>query len=515
MDGMKIVGDLFGSGKMFLPQVVKSARAMKRAVAYLEPYMEAEKTSPSSAARIVLATVKGDVHDIGKNIVGVVLGCNGYEVVDLGVMVPADRVLDTALEEGCDIVGLSGLITPSLTRWCTSRRRWSGAGSSCRSSSAARRPRSSTPPSGSLPSTARRPCTCSTPHASSVSSATCSTATAGAPRRREPGRSGAAARALAEKGRKPLLPLAEARANRTPIDWHEEDVATPVHGPARDGGRRRHAPRVRRLDVLLPRLGAQRPLPGDPGRPGEGGGARDLSRRRTSSSTRSWPEGRCGREVCTGSGRRGPRWTTSCSTAVASSPDAASAGGSRGLAPEPLARGLRRTGGVGAQGSRGRLRGRRPRRGGAGRSLRRGERRLPRDHRARARRPARRGVRRVAARARAPGVVRAARAALRRRAHRRALPRDPAGLRLPGLPRPLGEGDAVRLLDAERPGSAHRNVRDAAAASVSGLYLGHPQARYFSLGRVDRDQVADYARRKGMDVSEAERWLRPNLAYEP
>jgi 5-methyltetrahydrofolate--homocysteine methyltransferase len=118
MGGMQIVGDLFGAGKMFLPQVVKSARAMKRAVAYLEPYMEEEKLRSGIAARaqgkVVLATVKGDVHDIGKNIVGVVLGCNNYEVVDLGVMVPGERILDTALQEGCDIVGLSGLITPSL-----------------------------------------------------------------------------------------------------------------------------------------------------------------------------------------------------------------------------------------------------------------------------------------------------------------------------------------------------------------------------------------------------------------
>jgi 5-methyltetrahydrofolate--homocysteine methyltransferase len=115
MDGMKIVGDLFGSGKMFLPQVVKSARAMKRAVAYLEPYMEEEKSgSGRKQGTVVLATVKGDVHDIGKNIVGVVLGCNNYEVHDLGVMVPAETVLDTALEVGADVVGLSGLITPSL-----------------------------------------------------------------------------------------------------------------------------------------------------------------------------------------------------------------------------------------------------------------------------------------------------------------------------------------------------------------------------------------------------------------
>src|SRR3989440_185877 len=114
MDGMKVVGDLFGAGKMFLPQVVKSARAMKRAVAYLEPYMEQEKGAVRVQGRVVLATVKGDVHDIGKNIVGVVLGCNNYEVHDLGVMVPADRVLETAAEVGADVVGLSGLITPSL-----------------------------------------------------------------------------------------------------------------------------------------------------------------------------------------------------------------------------------------------------------------------------------------------------------------------------------------------------------------------------------------------------------------
>ncbi len=122
MDGMKIVGDLFGSGKMFLPQVVKSARVMKRSVAYLEPYMEAEKEQAQLESadvvrgngKIVLATVKGDVHDIGKNIVGVVLGCNNYEVVDLGVMVPASVILDTAVAEGADAVGLSGLITPSL-----------------------------------------------------------------------------------------------------------------------------------------------------------------------------------------------------------------------------------------------------------------------------------------------------------------------------------------------------------------------------------------------------------------
>lgn len=128
MDGMNVVGDLFGSGKMFLPQVVKSARVMKKSVAILTPYIEAEKEErraaheaagttneeQAGAAKILMATVKGDVHDIGKNIVGVVLGCNGYDIIDLGVMVPADKILDTAEQEGADIIGLSGLITPSL-----------------------------------------------------------------------------------------------------------------------------------------------------------------------------------------------------------------------------------------------------------------------------------------------------------------------------------------------------------------------------------------------------------------
>ena len=119
MDGMSIVGDLFGAGKMFLPQVVKSARVMKKAVAWLEPFMEAEQDRQrASAGKIVMATVKGDVHDIGKNIVGVVLRCNGYEVTDLGVMASAELILDTAEEEGADLIGLSGLITPSLEEMC-------------------------------------------------------------------------------------------------------------------------------------------------------------------------------------------------------------------------------------------------------------------------------------------------------------------------------------------------------------------------------------------------------------
>src|SRR6266496_240734 len=118
MAGMGVVGDLFGAGKMFLPQVVKSARVMKKAVAYLLPFLEAKKKAAGgqhkNAGKVLMATVKGDVHDIGKNIVGVVLGCNNYEIIDLGVMVPCGTILQTAREQQVDIIGLSGLITPSL-----------------------------------------------------------------------------------------------------------------------------------------------------------------------------------------------------------------------------------------------------------------------------------------------------------------------------------------------------------------------------------------------------------------
>jgi len=114
MSGMDVVGDLFGSGKMFLPQVVKSARVMKQAVAYLLPFMQEKEGQAKQKPKVLMATVKGDVHDIGKNIVGVILQCNGYEVIDLGVMVPTEKILEVADQEKVDVIGLSGLITPSL-----------------------------------------------------------------------------------------------------------------------------------------------------------------------------------------------------------------------------------------------------------------------------------------------------------------------------------------------------------------------------------------------------------------
>lgn len=128
MDGMSVVGDLFGAGKMFLPQVVKSARVMKKAVAYLFPYLEADKAEGETAGKVLMATVKGDVHDIGKNIVGVVLGCNNYEIIDIGVMVPADKILAEAKKHNVDIIGLSGLITPSLDEMVTVAKEMEKAG---------------------------------------------------------------------------------------------------------------------------------------------------------------------------------------------------------------------------------------------------------------------------------------------------------------------------------------------------------------------------------------------------
>ena len=368
MDGMRVVGDLFGSGRMFLPQVVKSARAMKKAVAYLEPYMEAEKAGDRQAAgRIVMATVKGDVHDIGKNIVGVVLGCNGYEVIDLGVMVSADTILDTAVEQDCDVVGLSGLITPSLDEMVVVAKEMErrglalplliGGATTSRQHTAVRIAPEYTPPTmhvldasrvigvvGSLLEPGRRE-------------------TLDRENRVEQER----LRGLhAERERRPLLPLRAARERRTPIAWHEErPLGSRLH---RDADRRavaRRAPPVHRLDVLLPRLGAEGSLPGDPRPPREGGGRpRALRRRdrapRPDRRRRTAHGARRARVLGSGVGRR--RHRPRRGERRAPLPDAPAAGRARRLATEPLAGRLRRASRVGTAGPRRRLRRRYPRR---------------------------------------------------------------------------------------------------------------------------------------------------------
>ena len=273
MEGMRVVGDLFGSGRMFLPQVVKSARAMKRAVAYLEPFMEAEKDGAArSAGRVVLATVKGDVHDIGKNIVGVVLGCNGYEVIDLGVMVPADAILDTALEQDCDAVGLSGLITPSLDEMVVVAKEMErrgmelplliGGATTSRQHTAVRIAPEYTQPTvyvldasrvigvvGALLEPERR-------------------AVLDAENRR---RSGAPACAPRRAGAE-AAPAAPRRARAPDTDRVApgRPRRSALHGGARGGADAPGAARLRRLDVLLPRVGPEGALPRDPRAPGEG-----------------------------------------------------------------------------------------------------------------------------------------------------------------------------------------------------------------------------------------------------
>lgn len=241
MDGMNVVGDLFGSGKMFLPQVVKSARVMKKAVAYLLPFIEAEKEQNGTAdskdtnGTIVMATVKGDVHDIGKNIVGVVLQCNNFEVIDLGVMVPAQKILDTAKEHNADIIGLSGLITPSLdemVNFAVEMEREGleiplliGGATTSRAHTAVKiAPRRTGPvvwvkdASRSVPVAAallddkQRPALLEATEADYASL-----------RERH-----------AQKNERPMLTLEKARANRTPIDWDGYTPPVPAQGGVRD-----------------------------------------------------------------------------------------------------------------------------------------------------------------------------------------------------------------------------------------------------------------------------------------
>jgi 5-methyltetrahydrofolate--homocysteine methyltransferase len=234
MDGMNIVGDLFGSGKMFLPQVVKSARVMKKAVAYLLPYMEAEKAAAIAAGeevrtqgKIVVATVKGDVHDIGKNIVGVVLGCNNYEVIDLGVMCPADKILDTAIAEKADVIGLSGLITPSLDEMVHVAREMErrgmkhplliGGATTSKAHTAVKIAPARTGPVVHVLDASR-----AVPVVSSLISPDQRAEFAAKNSRDQD-----ALRTMHAGPKQELIPLEEAREKRTPIDWRAEDIAKP------------------------------------------------------------------------------------------------------------------------------------------------------------------------------------------------------------------------------------------------------------------------------------------------
>ncbi len=522
MEGMRIVGDLFGEGKMFLPQVVKSARAMKRAVAYLEPYMQEEKERTGAAGRpqgkIVLATVKGDVHDIGKNIVGVVLGCNNYEVIDLGVMVPADRILDTALEEGCDLVGLSGLITPSLDEMVhvaeeMERRGMQlplliGGATTSRQHTAVRIAPAYSQPTVHVPDASR---------VTGVVSALLDPERRPAFERENRAEQERLRRQHAERDRAPLLPLERARANRTRVAWDPDDLPAPPFVGTR----------TVEVDVATLRpyidwtffftaweLKGRYPQILD--HPRHGAAARELFEAANALLDRIeregslvgrgvhgyWPAASEGDDVVLGNGVRFPM--------LRQQVDHGGERPNRCLADHvaPAGTGLRDHVGAFAVGIF-----------GAEDLVARFE--AERDD-----------YHAIMVKALADRLAEALAEHLHQRVRRewyapdeRLSPRELIEERFRGIRPAFGypacpdhseKRRLFELLGAEAVGlSLTETCAMLPPSAVAGIYLHHPSARYFNVGRIGRDQVEDYAARKGWTVEEAERWLRPNLAYEP
>jgi 5-methyltetrahydrofolate--homocysteine methyltransferase len=514
MDGMKVVGDLFGDGKMFLPQVVKSARVMKRAVAYLQPFMEAEETGSGQAGTIVLATVKGDVHDIGKNIVAVVLGCNGYRVIDLGVMVPADTILDTAVEEGCDAVGLSGLITPSLDEMVATatemqRRALAlplliGGATTSRQHTAVK-----IAPVYDQPTVHVLDASRVVGVLKDLLDADRRTAL-DADNRADQQR----LRALHdEKQRKPLLPLAAARANRTQIDWNAHDLATPPFV-----GTREIAPSIADLRGSIDwtfffhawELKGRFPAILDD--PRQGPAARDLYAAATtlldSIETDGlleargiygfWPAVAEQDDVVLAAG--------GCFPMLRQQADYGDSRANCSLADyiAPSESGLDDHVGAFAVAIHG------------ADELAREHERDQDDYSA------------IIVKALADRLAEAFAEWLHQQVRRswyapdEDLSRDDVvaeryrGIRpafgYPACPDHSEKRNLFQLLDAERAGlELTESCAMSPAAAVSGLYFAHPKSRYFALGRIGEDQLHDYAGRKQMTTEEAERWLRPNL----
>jgi 5-methyltetrahydrofolate--homocysteine methyltransferase len=517
MDGMKVVGDLFGDGKMFLPQVVKSARAMKRAVAYLEPFMEAEKAGTSRAGKVVLATVRGDVHDIGKNIVGVVLGCNGYEVIDLGVMVPADTILDTAVAEGCDVVGLSGLITPSLDEMVVVAKAMErrgidlplliGGATTSRQHTAVK-----IAPAFAQP----------TVHVLDASRVVAVVGALLDPARKEAFDESNRAdqerlRGLhAERERKPLLPIRAARENRTPIEWRAEDLAVPAFTGARhvdvsvaelretiDWTFFFHAWELKgRFPAILddPTVGAVARDLHDAANAllDEIEAAGSLRPRGVYGFFEAWSEDD---DIVLASGVRFPMLRQQ-SAYGDSRPN-------RSLADvvAPRATGLTDHIGAFAVGIEG------------ADALAAGFESEQDDYRA------------ILVKAVADRLAESFAEWLHRRARREWYAPDEdlsaadlAAERFRGIRPAFGypacpdHSEKQRLFDLLGAPSVGLSLTESyamlPAAAVSGILLGHPDARYFAVGRLGKDQVEDYAERKGMALRDVERWLRPYLAYD-
>jgi 5-methyltetrahydrofolate--homocysteine methyltransferase len=514
MEGMKVVGDLFGAGKMFLPQVVKSARAMKRAVAYLEPFMEAEKAAGGAGrtqGKVVLATVKGDVHDIGKNIVGVVLGCNNYEVIDLGVMVHGDTILDTALEQKADIVGLSGLITPSLDQMVDVAREMSrrglylplliGGATTSRQHTAVKIAPEYEQPVVHV-------------HDASRVSAVVGDLLDPTRRARLDDENRELQETLrvqyAEKERKPLLPIADARANRHRVAFDDVPappfIGTRIVEPSLTTLREYidwqfffHAWELKgRFPAILDQPAA-REVYDDAQQMLDEIVAGDLLQARGVYGF--WPAAAEGDDIVVRS-EPGTRFSfLRQQSAYGDSRPNRSLADYISPARDHIGA-FAVTAGIGASELSARF-----------------EAELD-DYRS------------IMVKAIADRLAEAFAEYLHEVARREWYESGPQlskedlsaerfrGIRpafgYPACPDHSEKQKLFELLDAERVGIAlTESFAMTPAASVSGIYLAHPEVRYFSVGRVAQDQVADYAARKGLSIEEAERWLRPNLGYEP
>jgi 5-methyltetrahydrofolate--homocysteine methyltransferase len=535
MDGMKLVGDLFGSGKMFLPQVVKSARAMKQAVAYLQPFMEREAPAqrdsapavkPRGKGKIVLATVKGDVHDIGKNIVSVVLACNGYDVVDLGVMVPCDRILQTAVDEGADLVGLSGLITPSLDEMIfvakeMKRRSFDlplliGGATTSRQHTAVKIAPEYDQPAVHVLDASRVVDVVS----SLLSAAQRDEFVRATQAQQEEIRSQYSARR-----ERPLLSYDAAFKNRLRIDWS----ADPVPVPAFLGRRMLHdVP----LTDIVPYIDwtfffaaweLKGRFPAILDHPQYGPAARDLydaarklldrimaDRSMTARGVYGfWPAVSDGDDVIVyrEEDRRAELTRFNMLRQQEAMADArpnlslADFVADRASGVFDHLGAFAVTGGIGADELVRRFEGR-------------GD-----DYSA------------ILVKALADRLAEALAAYLHAVARRewgiaeQTAPEDIVAERHRGIRPGFGypacpdHSEKFKLFELLRAGEIGIELTEHAAmipaASVSGLYFQHPQARYFTVGRIGEDQIAQYARRKGMPIEEVEKWLAPVLAYEP
>ena len=534
MDGMKTVGDLFGAGKMFLPQVVKSARAMKKAVAYLLPYMEEEKAKSevkSQKSKVLLATVKGDVHDIGKNIVGVVLGCNNYDVVDLGVMVPLDRILQTAADEKADLIGLSGLITPSLDEMVYVAREMErrglktplliGGATTSKAHTAVKIAPEYSQPVVHVLDASRAVDVVSRLLSAGQKTEFIATTRADQQRVREQ---------HAALKQRPIVPWPAAQANRLRLDWRQADALQPPFVGARTLD-------DVRLEDLLPFIDwtfffaaweLKGRFPAILDHPQYGPAARDLY-----DNARTLLDRIVKDRLLTPQGVYG-FWpaNTDGDDVVLFAPEARS--------PKPAAERLRfpmlrqqeqmpdgtpnlsladfvAPAGSGLTDSIGAFAVTAGH--GAGELVAAFE----RDHD---------DYHAIMVKALADRLAEAFAEYLHARVRREwgygvdetLTPEDLAaekyrGIRpafgYPACPDHSEKGKLFDLLDAGRAGmELTESFAMTPAASVSGLYLAHPAARYFTVGRIGRDQIEDYARRKGVGVPDVERWLTPNLGYE-